>query len=859
MALSGPGCLWKLAVAALLAVAATSAHAETPQLRAFRATGPIHVDGRLDEADWSSAEPFNGFVQVFPGEGTPPSEATEVRVLYADKTLYVAVSCHDGQPLDIVRPLGRRDSPPASDNVTLLLDAGNDRRSALLFSLTAGGVQSDALVYDDDRITYEWDAPWDGAVQVTEDGWTAEFAIPLSVMRYRAGGEAPWGFGVIREVARSHEKDASFLLPRTTTGMVTRLGSLGGFEQLTQRPELDVSPYVAQRLMLRPQFSDPSQPRPRLSDVTGDAGLDAHGAIGRLSFSGTVNPDFGQVEADQVILNLSTFEPFFPEKRPFFNEGADTFRPVGAGRETVPQQLFYSRRIGLDAPILGAAKVSGEAVEGLKIGVLDAVVMGPGQRGEPDEAHPDRGVSWSASQPFHLGPADASPLTAPVTQNFFAGVARYRAAPELTVGAQLVSAMPLAAPCTPADDAADGRTRPSSCDAQGGDAAALDFSATSQDGSMYAYGQVAGSRVEGGPPERTLRDGTVLRRDDMGLGSYLRAGKRGGEGLRYDLAFTYASPRLDLNAAGFQQTQNQHEEGATLKYARTDLGPFHELTLVTGGYAAWTTDGRTLSRGWGAATGFDAQLKEPYLWVSARVRHTDPMYDVRDIAGTGIPLRRPPTQEVTLEVASDEARAFSVDLNGYLGRTVPVGILDTPGYHGLSAAVAMHPHARLETRLTAAYDRSGYGVRFVEDDGAGVFTFGALRASTLSLRLRQLVGLSPHLTLQLYAQLFTAFESWGTFYDARPQGTAPIEPAALSPAARPRSDPDDHTSALVVNAVLRWEYRSGSTLYLVYARNQTELPLAAGAAVPHVLSPRGLALGPTTDSLLVKWSFHFTR
>jgi uncharacterized protein DUF5916 len=857
MPLTGTRRLSNLAAAALLAASAAPARADAPQLRAFRATGPIHVDGKLDEADWSRAEPFNGFVQVYPGEGAPPSEATEVRVLYGDKALYVGVRCQDGRPLEIVRPLGRRDSAPVSDNVTLLLDSRNDRRSALLFSLTAGGVQSDALVYDDDRITYEWDAAWDGAVQVTGDGWTAEFAIPLSVMRSGPAGDAAWGFGVIREVARSHEKDASFLLPRTTTGMVTRLGSLGGVERLSAGSDVEVTPYLAQRVVLRPQLSDPSQPRPRISDVTGDLGLDVRAALGRLSFSGTVNPDFGQVEADQVILNLSTFEPFFPEKRPFFTEGADAFQSVGAGRETVPQQLFYSRRIGLDAPILGATKLAGDAADGLKIGVLDAVVMGPGQPEGASEEHPDRSVSWSASQPFHLGPADATPRTAPVTQNFFAGVARYRLAPELTVGAQLVSAMPLAAPCTAADDAPDARTRPSSCDAQGGDAAALDFNATSQDGRLYAYGQAAGSRVEGGPPARKLRDGTVLRRDDMGVGSYLRAGKRGGEGLRYDLAFTYASPRLDLNAAGFQPTQNHHEEGVTVKYARTNLDWFHELTLVTGGYAAWTTDGRNLSRGWGAAAGFDAQLKDPYLWISARVRHTDPMYDVRDIFESGIPLRRPPTQEVTLEVATDEARPFSVDVNGYLGRTLAMGLLETPGYHGVSAAFAVRPHPRLETRLTAAYDRSGFGVRFFDFAGPDL-AFGALRASTLSLRLRQLVVLTPRLTFQLYGQLFTAYESWGSFYRATPHGHAPIEPGDLESRGRP-AGADDHTSTLVVNAVMRWEYRTGSTLYLVYSRNQTELPFARGAPVPHALTPSGLALGPTTDSVLVKWSFRFTR
>jgi Domain of unknown function (DUF5916) len=846
-----------LVFAFLASAASVAARADAAQVRATRATGAIAVDGRLDEPDWARAEPFSGFVQVFPGEGAPPNEATEVRILYGEKALYVGVLCRDGRPMDIVRPLGRRDRPPASDNVTVLVDSQNDHRSALLFSLTAGGVQSDGLVYDDDRITYEWDAPWEGAVSISDDGWSAEFAIPLSVMSYRPAADQPWGFGIIREVARSHERSATFPLPRNASGMVTRLGTLGGLADVQAQAGIDVMPYFAQRLQLRPQFSDPSRPRPRLADASGDAGVDLRGTLGRLSFSGTVNPDFGQVEADEVILNLSTFEPFFPEKRPFFTQGADAFQPVGAGRETVPQQLFYSRRIGLDAPILGAAKLVGQPGEGLKIGLLDAVVTGAGQASGASEEAPDRRMAWSSARPFHVGPADANPLVAPVTQNFFAGVARLRLNDEVVVGAQAVSAMPLAEPCTAAQDAATDGTRPASCDAAGGDAAALDFSAASRDGVWYAYGQVAGSRIEGGPPARTLRDGTVLRRGDAGTGTYFRAGKRGGEGFRMDLAWTYASPRLDLNPAGFQRTQNEQEGGTTLKYARTNLGPFHELTVLGGGYGRWTTDGRGLSRGWGAAAGVDAQLKDPYLWVSFRVRRTDPMYDVREIAGTGIPLRRPATEEVTLDVSTDPARSVSADLGGYVGRNVRMGELDAPAFHGASAGVKLRPHPRLETRVTGAYDYNTYPVRFVEEDGAGALTFAALRAPTLSLTLRQLVVVTPRLTVQLYAQLFTAYESWGSSYSATPRGTAPIEPGALSRAAPPAFDPDAHTSALVVNAVVRWEYRTGSTLYAVYARNQAELPLGSDQAVPHVLAPRGLGPGPTTDAFLLKWAYRF--
>jgi len=234
------------------------------------------------------------------------------------------------------------------------------------------------------------------------------------------------------------------------------------------------------------------------------------------------------------------------------------------------------------------------------------------------------------------------------------------------------------------------------------------------------------------------------------------------------------------------------------------------------------------------------------------------MYDVREIAGSGIALRVPPTEEASCDLSTDAAKTVSASAGAYVGRTVPAGPFDAPGYHGASLGLALRPHPRLETRLAGAYDVNGYAVRFFDDAGDAGLVFAALRAPTVSLTLRQLLVLSPRLTFQLYGQLFAAYERWGPFYAAQPRGTTPLEPGAMSAAPAPATDPDAHTSALVVNAVLRWEYRPGATLYAVYARSQTELPFDAGDA-PHVLAPRGLGNGPTTDSFLVKWSFRFTR
>ncbi|HET9599675.1 MAG TPA: DUF5916 domain-containing protein [Anaeromyxobacteraceae bacterium] len=836
-------------LALTLAVVAAAATAQEPaEIVATRAAKPIAVDGRLDEADWQRAEPFSAFVQIFPGDGVAPSAPTQVRVLLGTTHLYVGIRCDQAEGTPISRPLGRRDKPPPSDVVKVLVDAGNSGRSALLFSVTAAGVQSDAIAYDDDQTTYEWDSAWDSAVEVDGGGWTAELAIPLSAFPRAPADGATWRFGVVREVASTHERMATFHVPRETGGMVSRLGSLSGLSQTSVDRDVEVTSYLAQRAVVRPQFSDPATPGGRITDVSTDLGFDVRANLGRSTLTATLNPDFGQVEADQIILNLSSFEALFPEKRPFFNEGAEAFQSVGTGRESVPHRMFYSRRIGLDVPILGAAKLVGDVGDGAKVAFLDAVVSDAGQPAGSTEASPDRSFGWSAARPMHLGPADARPALAPAPQNFFAGVARTSVGPGLSVGALATAATPLTAECTTEQDARD-VGRPTSCDARGGQAAALDFNAASADGVWYAYGQASGSRSDGGPPERLLRDGTVLHRGELGTGAYLRAGKRGGEPFRFDLGWTYASPTLDLNASGFQRTQNEQEGAATLRLVKTQLGPFHELRGYVKGYTRFTTDGRGLERGRGVETGFYAIWREPYLTANCWLNHDDPEYDVREIAGTGIPFRRTASETATCELITDEAKPVSLDLYGYVGRNLQVAGLGAPGFHGAFGAVAVRPHARLETRLELNYDHFAYPARYTGEPGV----FAELTAPTASVTLRQLVAFTPRLTFQLYGQLFTSYQQWGPFYGATAAAGAAIEPGALQRIPG-RAGFDAHTTALVLNAVLRWEYRTGSTLWLVYARNQTELPGATADAAPRDLGPHGLGGGPTVDSLMVKWS-----
>ncbi len=844
-------------------------------VRAARLAGVFHLDGKLDEPGWAAATPFDRFVQLFPSEGAAPGERTEVRVLYDEANLYVGVLCEDRRPEQRVLSLGRRDSPPPSDNVQIIVDADGDRRTALSFTVTAAGVQADGLFYDDDQFTSDWDGVWDARVAEVPGGWSAELVLPLALFRFAPSAEARWGFLVRRELGRDHEVDATVLIPRNARGVASRLGTLGGLVGLRPRRDLEVAPYLASRLALRPQFSDAARARPRLLDPVLDLGLDLKARLGSsFGLVAAVNPDFGQVEADQIILNLSTFEVFRPEKRPFFQQGLDLFQPVGAGRERVPQQLFYSRRVGLETPILGAAKLTGRSGDTVQVGVLDAFVAGSGLPADATEASPDRRLRLRLAQPLHLAPGDAAPMQAPAPQNFFAGVVRWAPSPAATLGATATSAAPFGPACGDAEgglpDSFDpgapaSSIRPRRCDVRSGNAAALDLALRSGDARWGAYGQLAASQALGGPPQRVLADGTVLRAGDVGWGGYATAGLFGGEPFRFDVHYEEESPQLDLNASGYQKTQNERLARVMLKWVRpSGGGPFHNYGFYAMGRTQWTTDGRDLNRGNAVYLGGDALLRDPYLAFGCEAGFEDPRYDVREIsrasllpAGAappaGVPLVRAGWVASDCWATTDTSRAVALDTSASVSRNMSWGPLLPVWSGGAQATVTLRPHPRLETQLGLSHDRSVYAVKYVDDDGEGQLTFARLHAPSLSLTLRQLVVLAPRLTLQAYAQLFADYGHYGPFWTASSTGE-PITPRSLVPVAgRPASDPDFHEVALAVNVVLRWEYRLGSVLYAVYSRSQADAPLAAGPASS--LRPAALGAGPTTDTALVKWSY----
>ncbi len=347
------------------------------QVIAARADGIVNVDGRLSEDAWAGAESVTGFLQFEPEEGTSASQPSDVRVLYGDANLYVGAYLYDEAPSRIEAALGRRDEINRADWFIVSIDSYFDRRTAYTFAVNAAGIQFDAIYTGGGGpdggggsglpgMDESWDAVWYSDVSLTADGWVVEMRIPYSMLRFDEAAEQTWGIHFRRQIPRLGEQVEWPLVPRTEReNLVARFGLLTGIRDIEPRRNLQVTPYTMSNLRTREHADKPGEMAAR-------AGLDAGGDVKlglgpNVTLDATINPDFGQVESDPAVLNLTAFETFFDERRPFFVEGAQIYDfAVGPGR------LLYTRRIGAHAPIVSAAKLSGRTARGLSFGLLGA-------------------------------------------------------------------------------------------------------------------------------------------------------------------------------------------------------------------------------------------------------------------------------------------------------------------------------------------------------------------------------------------------------------------------------------------------------------------------------------------------------
>ncbi|GMV06532.1 MAG: hypothetical protein AMXMBFR53_28080 [Gemmatimonadota bacterium] len=798
------------------------------------------VDGRLDDVAWRGVPVITGFTQVLPVDGAEPTERTEVRVTYDTDALYVVARMFDREPADIARRLGRRDSDASSDVFRISIDSYHDHRTAFEFAVNAAGVRSDALAANDQAYgDSSWDPVWQAAVSADSLGWVAEMKIPFSQLRFSRDAEQTWGVNFTREIFRKSETARWMWTRNTEQGYASLFGHLEGLQGIPQPRRLELLPYSFASADFD-QAADRSSPFNDGSVTSAGYGLDLkYGLTSNLTLDATVNPDFGQVEADPAVVNLTDFETYFEERRPFFVEGANLFAFGGGSRAFAPQ-LFYSRRVGrapsrpasepdgyADNPpatsIVGAAKLSGK-LGAWSLGFMDAV---------------------AAAEAARIQAADGTRGTRPVEPRANYGVASLRR--DFRGGNTGIGVMATAVNRDLGDPTFTGLRR----EAYSG---GVDFFHRWGARQWTVAGNFSGSRVAGDAQAITAAQRSSARyyqRPDQdyatldpratslsGWNSALSVSKEAGS-FRIGTDLYATSPGFEINDAGFGSEADEVFHGVWLSQRWLDPGKvFRRFNLNATWAQSWNFGGTNTGRS--AYFGLGGQLLN--YW-SFNVGSNLNLRTLSDYTTRGGPLMVRPLQwSVNANVSSDQRKKVTGSVHGNYSANEEGGW----GIHA-GPGLTLRPSGAVSFETSFCWDVShsvGFYVTQRADPTAtetygGRYLFGERRQRSLNLNLRTEVALSPSLSIQWYAQPYIAtgdyrgfkelararsfdflrygmdgastlsFDEVANAYTVDPDGSGPAPAIAFQ-------NPDFSFRSLRSNLVARWEYRPGSTVFLVW-------------------------------------------
>jgi hypothetical protein len=869
------------AAAALVAAFPVDSPLVLPQaVRAIRVPVPIVIDGVLDPAEWRGAVQVSGFVQRDPDEGGAPTESTVVFVAYDDDAIYIGARLFDQAPDSILARLGRRDAGIHADEFAFYVDAYHDRRSGFFFGLSAAGTMSDGVLYNDDWDDDTWDGVWQGEVATDSLGWSAEMRIPYSQLRFRAAPAQVWGVNFRRMVARKNEVSYYVLRPKKESGFVSRFADLVGIEGVRPRARVEVLPYVTSRAQVGPHTA--GDPFYDGSTVSATAGADVRAGVGgSLTLNATVNPDFGQVEVDPAVVNLSDVETFFDEKRPFFIENSSIFNFGTGGANNywgfnwAGPDFFYTRRIGrapqgalpyadyADVPdgasILGAAKLTGKVAGSWNVGLLSAVTR-------REMAHVD-----SSGLQHEV---EVEPLT-------YYGVARVQK--EFPQGRQGLGAM-VTYDARDFDDPAL-RSQLNSTSAFAG----VDgWTFLDRDKEWVVTGWMAGSQVRGTPDRMTAlqQDSRhyLQRPDAHRLGVDPDATSLSGWAGRVYLnkqkgnwfsnsAFGVMSPGFDVHDLGFMSRTGLFNTHAGAGRQWTDAGRILRRAELGGAlFRSWNWDGDVT---WTGAFQFGWLQFLNYYSVNWSLAYNPETVNDRRTRGGPLTLNMPGYQ-VNLGMNSDGRKAWtwglftgvyvrsSEDRNGYLNaslsfRPAPnLALSFEPGLF-VNKTPTQYIGAYADSTATATFDQR--------------YVFASLDQTELSGGMRLDWTFTPKLSLQLYVQPLVSSADYGYFrglaqprthdYDVYDDlNTYNPETHTIYPNGRLAGDsivlydPDFTARSLRGNAVLRWEYRPGSTLYFVWTQSRSADLSSAEFDVGD--SMRDLMRTPAENIFMIKATYWWT-
>lgn len=858
-----------LGLLALLALT-TAAGAQTaihpvpaPGVAAARVTAPVSLDGRLDEAVWQTAAPATGFTQTQPNQGAPATQRTEVRFAYDDAALYVGARMFDSLgAAGVETRLVRRDAQIDADYIEFIFDTYHDHLGRTVLLVTPSGVRADSYGPGGADPDESWDPVWEVKTAIDSLGWTAELRIPFAQLRYPRAPNQTWGLQIWRQANRLNEVSSWSFWRLNESGGPQRFGHLTGLEISATPDRVEILPYVVGRSTNRPS-GDPADPFYDQHYMDGRVGVDGKVLLtSNLTLAATINPDFGQVEVDPAVVNLSAFETFFEERRPFFVEGSGLFSFGGFNcffcSNVSSLSMFYSRRIGrspqaagnafaagpyADVPgnttILGATKLTGRTSTGWSVGVLDALT--------------GRGSATVQQVDGTRSSVTVEPLT-----NYFVG----RFARDLRGGSTVIRGMATSV-VRDLDDPLLARDLTSHSEAGG---LSTDWWFGKRDYRLMA--QLALSQVSGSetaidriqrssaryfqrPDREGGSNGLFTNRYDptltslRGYAAYARFGKSSGDWL-WEAATNIRSPGFENNDIGFLTRADYVWMNANIFRQVTEPGSFYRsLAFIAGGQQQFNFDGDRNDR----QAQLFAEIETRNYWdVETFYIHRWVNLDERLTRG-GPAVKRQGFDNFHLSVSTDGRKRLVLEGDGAL----TLGSEGTRSWAG-DLELTWHPLSNVALSIAPGYEfdesREQY-VRAVEDPTATAFfgrryVFSAVTQRTLSMDTRLNVTFTPNLTLELFAQPFISSGDYlsfsefaapreltkltygrdvGTITSRQGDGAAEItvDPDGSGPAAEfSFPDPSFTVRSLRGNAVLRWEYLPGSTLFLVWTQSRED-------------------------------------
>ncbi|MEX2604170.1 MAG: DUF5916 domain-containing protein [Gracilimonas sp.] len=857
---------------------------DSPVMTAIRISeeSEILLDGMLNENVWDLAPLATEFTQRYPKDGKKASEKTEVRILYTDTYLFVGIMAYESALDSIKAPLFRRDGNEASDWVFVAFDSYNDKRTAFAFGVNPRGVQKDILLFDDTNDDELWDAVWEAKTQVTNEGWSAEMKIPLSQLRFSSNELTQmWGVNFQRSISRNGEESFWAPTPQNETGLVSKFGRLTGIQDLKKPRRVEVKPFISGDVTRIPE-SNTSNPYYSRNELAGNIGGDIkYGLTSDLTLTATINPDFGQVEADPAIINLTANESFFSERRPFFLEGNDIFR---FGNTKTFSRFgnpitFYSRRIGrspqgrpgidaeyVDQPdfttIATAVKISGKTQNGWSIGFLDAYTL------KEDALYT---TPSGNEHSFAVEPA-TNYMVARTKKDFNSGntyVGGFASAVNRNIdGSYFEDFLRTSAYL-------------------GG----VDFEHNFNNRDWVTSGTISYSVINGSKEAIQLAQTSPVRyynrvdSDELsvdtektslaGYATEMSIQKRGGEGhWLTSLTYSDVSPGYETNDIGFQNRADYRSIHGGVIYRETDpkwVQNF-ESWLFKGN--AWNYDGDNINN-WYV---FGGSVRFKNLWSLNFQNHISGK-EYSDRITRGGPVMEVPRGwrfNTNLNTNSNKMVSFHFGTNQ---RQDIAGEFDNAIWAGITVLPTTFIQLTISPEFIYQKDIDQFITRVEDVNAANTYgnryVFSDIRQRTLSTNIRLNWTFSPTVSLQTYFRPFISsgeytnfkefseprtynFDTYGTDIGSisETDGTYTVDPDGVgSSPSFSFSDPDFNFRSVQGNAVFRWEYMPGSTLFLVWQQQRDDFVRMGNFNLNRDLD--GLFSAKPTNVFLVKVTYWF--